>query len=138
MILAILFFLIQLIIVICRSYSDFTGTELPKVTKMMTGAASTVEFAPQLAILFLAARMRALQHGGQPQDWAQSCMYSATFALCATAALACIVPLATGGTMKSNPVTKEVTFEHTNFIVSAALVAMRFLCMACFYGGTAG
>merc|ERR1719487_1055767 len=102
MILAILFFLIQLIIVICRSYSDFTGTELPKVTKMMTGAASTVEFAPQLSILFLAARMRALQHDGQPQVWAQTCMYSATAALCFSALLSCVIPLVMSGITKTS------------------------------------
>jgi len=138
MILAILFFLIQLIIVICRSYSDFTGTELPKVTKMMTGAASTVEFAPQLSILFLAARMRALQHDGQPQVWAQTCMYSATIALSLSCILAIAVPLIMGGSAKTNPITKEVTFEVPNPTYGVALVAIRFLSMAYFYGGAIG
>merc|ERR1719487_586026 len=78
MILAVVFFVTQLVIAVCRSYAEFTGVEFPKVIGMMNAAATTVEFAPMLSILFLAARMRALQHDSQPQAWAQNCMYSAT------------------------------------------------------------
>merc|ERR1740138_1874728 len=114
MILATAFFLTQLVIALCRSYTEFRGVELPKIVGMMNGAATSMEFAPMLAILFLAARMRALQHDGQPQSWAQHCMYAATGALCVTTVLACVVPVVMGGTMKTNPVTKEVTFETPN------------------------
>merc|ERR1719253_1075231 len=114
MILAVVFFATQLVIAICRSYAELTGVEFPKVIGLMNAACTTVEFAPMLAILFLAARMRALQHDGQPQEWAQNCMYFATYSLCATAILACAVPVVLGGTMKTNPVTKEATFEVPN------------------------
>jgi len=138
MILAVLFFATQLVLAICRSVTEFRGIELLKIQNMMNNAASAVEFAPQLAILFLAARMRALQHDGQPQKWAQTCMYSATAALCINALLACVVPLVMGGTMKTNPVTKEKTFEVPNPVTGIALVVLRFLCMAYFYGGAVG
>merc|ERR1719316_162011 len=82
MILAVFFFVIQLVIAFCRTYEEFTGTSFPTTTKVMNEAATTVEFAPMLAILFLAARMRALQHDGQPQKWAQDCMFAATYAMC--------------------------------------------------------
>merc|ERR1719199_1853664 len=107
MILATAFFATQLIIAVCRTYTEFVGVEFPKIVGMMNAAANTMEFAPMLSILFLAARMRALQHDGQPQAWAQNCMYSATGALCVTTILACIVPLVMGGSMRTNPVTKE-------------------------------
>merc|ERR1719409_2009858 len=87
MILAVVFFLTQLVIAICRSYAEFTGVEFPKIVGMMHAASTTVEFAPQLAILFLAARMRALQHNGQPQAWAQDCMYYGSYARCLTTLL---------------------------------------------------
>jgi len=138
MILAVVFFSTQLVIALCRSYGEFTGVEFPKIVGMMNAAATTVEFAPMLAILFLAARMRALQHDGQPQAWAQNCMYSATIAMCLTTLLAMAVPFAMGGTMKTNPVTKESTFEVPNPMLGYVLLAVRYICMLSFYGGAVG
>merc|ERR1719253_880996 len=123
------FYATQLVIAICRSYAEFTGVEFPKIVGMMNAAASTVEFAPMLAILFLAARMRALQHDGQPQVWAQNCMYFSTYAMCFTTLLSIVVPLALGGTMKTNPVTKESTFEVPNPMFGYVLLALRYMCM---------
>jgi hypothetical protein len=138
MLLTVVFFSTQLIIAICRSFGEFTGIEFPKIVGMMNGAATTVEFAPMLSILFLAARMRALQHDGQPQVWAQSCMYSATIAMCFTTLLACAVPLVMGGSVSQNPVTKEATFEVPSPCLGYLLVAVRFVCMLGFYAGAVG
>merc|ERR1740117_2242617 len=138
MVLAVVFFSTQLVIAVCRSYSEFTGVEFPKIVGMMHAACTTVEFAPILAILFLAARMRALQHDGQPQAWAQNCMYYSTFAMCMTTVLAIAVPLAMGGTMRTNPITKESKFEVPNPMLGYALVALRYICMLGFYGGAIG
>merc|ERR1719329_233288 len=92
----------------------------------MNAACTTVEFAPMLSILFLAARMRSLQHDSQPQAWAQNCMWFATCAMCATTSLAIAVPLVMGGSMKPNPV------------YGYFLIAMRYICMLSFYGGAIG
>merc|ERR1719313_3117247 len=97
MILATFFFSIQLVIAFCRTYEEFTGVSFPTTSKVMNEAATTVEFAPMLSILFLAARMRALQHDGQPQKWAQECMFAATYAMCLTTLLSIAVPLLMGG-----------------------------------------
>merc|ERR1719486_1486816 len=138
MILAVVFFATQLVIALCRSYSEFMGVEFPKVVNVMTAAASTVEFAPMLAIVFLAARMRALQHDGQPQAWAQNCMYAATAAMCATTLMAIIVPCVLGGSQTKNETTGEVTFELPDPSLGYLMIAIRFLCMAGFYGGVVG
>merc|ERR1719199_546525 len=138
MILAVCFFSIQLVIAICRSYTEYCGAEFPKVVSTMNAAATTVEFAPQLSILFLAARMRALQHDGQPQSWAQDCMFAATYSMCTTTLLSILVPLVMGGTMKTDPDTKESTFEVPNPMVGYVLVALRYTCMLGFYGGAVG
>merc|ERR1719450_2068980 len=114
MILAIFFFVIQLVIAFCRSYEEFMGVSFPTTTKLMNEAATTVEFAPMLAILFLAARMRALQHDGQPQKWAQDCMFAATYSMCTVTLLSILVPVVMGGTMEDNPMSKEKTFEVPN------------------------
>jgi len=138
MILAVVFFLTQLVIQGCRTYTEFAGVEFPKVVNVMTSAASTVEFAPMLAIVFLAARMRALQHDGQPQAWAQNCMYAATAAMCATTLMAIIVPCVLGGSQTKNETTGEVTFELPDPSLGYLMIAIRFLCMAGFYGGVVG
>jgi len=138
MILAVVFFATQLVIAFCRSFAEFTGVEFPKVIGLMNAACTTVEFAPMLAILFLAARMRALQHDGQPQAWAQNCMYFSTIAMCMTTLLSIAVPLALGGSMKTNPVTKESTFEVPNPMFGFVLLALRYICMLGFYGGAVG
>merc|ERR1719247_3465849 len=52
----------------------------------MMRAADTLGMAPMLCILFLAARMRALQMdpvGGNPQKWAQNCFFVCTYSLIA-------------------------------------------------------
>merc|ERR1719359_890200 len=138
MILAVFFFAIQLVIAFCRTYEEFTGTSFPTTTKLMNEAATAVEFAPMLATLFLAARMRALQHDGQPQKWAQDCMFGATYAMCATTLLAIAVPLVMGGKSVRNSRTGEVTFEVPNKVAGYVLVAVRFICMLAFYGGAVG
>lgn len=63
------------------------GSSLPAVTKLVDcfkDAKDSVNLAPMLAILFLVARMNALQvdpdHGGS-QSWAQRCFYLCTFAV---------------------------------------------------------
>jgi hypothetical protein len=140
MILAIAFFLTQLVIALCRSCTEFLGLELPKIVGLMNAAATTVEFAPMLSVLFLAARMRALQHDGQPQVWAQTCMYIATGAVCLTTLLSMAVPVALGGTMHIDPITKECTFQApgASAITGYVLLLLRYLAMLGFYGGACG
>merc|ERR1719491_2212208 len=51
---------------------------LGKVVKALDVARGTVYFAPMVAVLFLAVRLRALQisgNRGAPQGWAQNCMW---------------------------------------------------------------
>jgi hypothetical protein len=135
MILAVLFFLTQLVIAGCNSYTEFTGQTTGSLVNVMNAAALTVEFGPMLAILFLAARMRALQHDGQPQLWAQRCMFASTGAVTVTTLMAVAVPLALGGKMKIDETTKEATFEVENATLGKVFVAVRYLSMLCFYGG---
>merc|ERR1719386_29185 len=114
------------------------NVDFPTTTKVMNEAATTVEFAPMLAILFLAARMRALQHDGQPQKWAQDCMFAATYAMCLTTLLSIAVPLLMGGKINKNEKTGEVTFEVPNETLGKVMIAVRFLTMISFYGGAIG
>jgi hypothetical protein len=138
MTLVVVFFLTQLIVAICRSYAEFTQKRFPRATAIMNAAAGTVEFAPMLAAVFLAARMRALQHDGELQAWVETCMYVATGTMVLSTILAILVPLAMGGKVEQNRVTKEITFIVSNPILGYVMVFFRFACMICFYGGVAG
>jgi len=65
-------------------------------------------------------------------------MYFSTVAMCLTTLLSIAVPLALGGSMKANPVTKESTFEVPHPMLGHVLLAVRYFCMLSFYGGAVG
>ena len=82
------------------SYTQLTGQKTTKVEEVCLAAANTVTMGPVLCILFLGARMRALQMetiNGAPQRWAQNCFYMCTYALMVKTLLAILVPLAMKG-----------------------------------------
>merc|ERR1719316_1395845 len=107
----------------------------------MRHAADTMLLAPMLCVLFLGARMRALQMdpvGGNPQRWAQNCFFMCTYALIAQTCVAIFVPLVLGGKVEQN---KEVegdmvykVSEEQKMLAKAITVA-RFLIMLCVYSG---
>merc|ERR1719327_1968599 len=99
MILSVTFFLVYFLVAVSRTYSQFMGGNLStsKFETVMLRASDTLAFAPMLSVLFLAARMRALQMDpvtGNPQKWAQGCFYACTYALLCHTVLAVMVPLA--------------------------------------------
>ena len=98
MLLANTFFCIYLLLAISRTYSQYAGGQLftSNFEVVMLRAADTLAMAPMLCVLFLAARMRALQMdpiGGNPQRWAQRCFYAASYSLIAQTIMAAVVPL---------------------------------------------
>jgi hypothetical protein len=138
-VLALLFFLTQFVVGACRTYTEFVNVASPRLTGAMTGAAGAMEFAPMLAVLFLAARMRALQHDGQPQKWAQDCMFASTCGICATTALATLVPIALGGNANRSEALRDFpTAAAPSPAIGYFLIAARFVCMFAFYGGAMG
>merc|ERR1719380_56459 len=86
--LAMQYFGVYLAIQVVQTYTQFNGNTLEtrKLMAILQLATNTVNFAPMLSILFIGARMRALQIDpkfGNPQAWAQNCFY-----LCAYSVLA--------------------------------------------------
>jgi hypothetical protein len=138
MILAVTFFATQLIVAGARSYTEFTGKSTARLVSIFSAAADTVSFAPMLSILFLALRMRALQHNSQPQVWAQNCMFACTYALITTTALAIIVPVALGGTLETDPRTGATKFVVPNPSLKMVFVAIKYAVIVGMYGGACG
>merc|ERR1719263_1848834 len=101
-------------------------------------AADTLGMAPMLCILFLAARMRALQMdpvGGNPQKWAQNCFFVCTYSLIAQTLFAVIVPLGLKGDVKEPRMEGEVEFDVGEGLLAKVMTAIRFLIMLSVYIG---
>merc|ERR1719158_2641162 len=93
------FFLVYFLVAVARTASELRGQRTHFET-VMIDATHTVNLAPMLCILFLSARMRALQMDpihGHPQAWAQRCFYMCSYAMFAHSVLAIAVPLVMRG-----------------------------------------
>merc|ERR1719301_358183 len=97
--LSALFFLVYLFTAIvntCFVMSDNRDSPvLKKLEASAKAAKETVNFAPMLCILFIGARMRALQidpRHGHPQFWAQCCFYACTTSILVQVILVIVFP----------------------------------------------
>merc|ERR1719183_116217 len=136
---SIQFLAVYLFAQIARSYSQLTGQKTTKFEVVMEQAAHTVTMGPMLCILFLGARMRALQMDpihGHPQRWAQNCFYLCAYALMLNTLLAILVPLVMNGEAKfDDKGLGDVEFEVGNKAIGMVLTVCRYGAMLCIYGG---
>merc|ERR1719155_426072 len=92
-----MFFTVYFLVAVCKTSIELSG-RTPFITKLegtLILARYTVNFAPMLAILFIAARMRALQidpKHGNPQRWAQMCFYMCAYSVLVQAVLVVALP----------------------------------------------
>merc|ERR1719446_956235 len=100
--LCVQYFGVYLAVALCQTYHQFNA-ETPLTKKLASVcqlATMTVNFAPMLCILFIGARMRALQIdpvNGNPQRWAQMCFYACAYSVLVQLALVFVIPLVLGG-----------------------------------------
>merc|ERR550514_2129647 len=99
----------------------------------------TMFFAPMMAVLFIGARMRALQMdpiNGAPQRWAQNCFYACTYAVMLQCILAVCVPLVLGGSIKKGDKGKgDVEYTVNNKGLGSCLMVARWIIMISVYLG---
>merc|ERR1719364_65618 len=96
--LATQFFVVYLGVALVKTTVELGGASpfLVKMQGLFTLAKFTVNFAPMLCILFIGARMRALQMDpkhGNPQKWAQNCFYMCAYSVMIQTLLVIIMPL---------------------------------------------
>merc|ERR1719333_452565 len=128
------FFGVYLAIAIVRTVVQLSGSSpfLTKLEGLLTLAKYTVNFAPMLCILFVGARMRALQMDpkyGNPQKWAQNCFYLCTYSIIVQTCVAVFVPLILGGEVKQGRATGDVVVEKVDMLgvyAGALLWCARF------------
>merc|ERR1719478_1258326 len=141
MILSCQYFLVYGGIQICKSIIEFAG-DLFGYTHTLQEALNTatlsINFAPMLAVLFIGARMRALQMdpvNGKPQTWAQNCFFMCTYALALQTTLCVTIPVVLGGKVKKGDTEGDMVYEVSNTGLATVLTIVRFCIMFCIYVG---
>jgi hypothetical protein len=138
MILACQFFIVYGGIQVARTWTQFTGMKMTKVEKALETACQSMNFAPMLAILFIGARMRALQMdpvNGNPQKWAQNCFFMCTYALLAQTCCCVAVPIILQGEVKAGKTEGDMEYTVENKTFGAVLAIARYVIMFCIYIG---
>merc|ERR550514_2007715 len=120
----------------CKQFdANFFGDTFDKAMKTAT---LSMFFAPMLAVLFIGARMRALQMdpvNGAPQKWAQNCFFMCTYALLAQTCLCIVIPVVLGGSAKPGKTEGDMEYEVNNTTLATVLTVGRFAIMICIYVG---
>merc|ERR1719440_2355689 len=129
MILSAQFFLVYGGIQVCRSVSEWLSFRVPVLEKALDGATNSMFFAPMLAVLFIGARMRALQMdpvNGAPQKWAQNCFFVCTYALALQTCLCIAIPIVLGGSVEKGEVEGDMVYKVDNPTAASVLSVVRF------------
>merc|ERR1719321_543571 len=144
--LTIQFMIVYTALAICRMAADGFGLKYDNVPiqKILCTATLTVAFAPMLAILFLAYRLRVNQltkNKGDPPDWAQVCMYFCTYAVLLVTLCVCVIPLFTGEVIGVDAKTGQIpddTEPFKNKICAVAFTVLKYLILLMLYVGALG
>jgi len=118
-----------------------SGTRPQRVTRFenaMLTATNSMNFAPMLAVLFVAARMRALQMdpiNGNPQKWAQTCFFLCTYAVLVQTCLSIAIPLILQGQAKPGLTEGDMSYTVENKMLGTFLTIGRYVIMLSIYLG---
>merc|ERR1719321_789370 len=138
--LATQFFVVYLLVALVKTAQEL-GSHSPFLTKLgglLTLAKFTVNFAPMLCILFIGARMRALQMDpkhGNPQKWAQNCFYLGAYSVMVQTLLVIVMPLVVSCECKQGASEGDVVFEMENPTIGIIISVIRWICLLALYGG---
>merc|ERR1719359_2830704 len=118
------YFVLYALVAFSRTWTQFTAVKMTKFENAMLTATNAMNFAPMLAILFIGARMRALQMdpvNGNPQKWAQNCFYMCTYSVLAQVLLSIAIPMAMQGDVKVGKTEGDMEYEVENKALGAIL-----------------
>ena len=139
-ILTTVFFSVYLLVALCKTTVELSGRS-PFITKLegtLILARYTVNFAPMLAILFIAARMRALQidpKHGNPQRWAQMCFFMCTGSVVVQTLMVIMMPFCVDCECKEGDTEGDVVFVMEHKGAAMCFTGIRYLCLIALYGG---
>merc|ERR1719284_882507 len=138
------YFMIYTFLAVVRTANQFDGFAFVGVQKILETASTTVTYAPMLSVLFLGARMRAIQltQGDTekyklPQPWAQTAMFCCVYAVLAQVIIVLIIPILTHEAEVSTDEHGNLDLSHVESggMVATILSAARYIIMLALYGG---
>merc|ERR1719482_1754941 len=139
MILTSMYFCVYAGIQAAKTFQSFSGVDSSKLHGALQGAIVTMFFAPMMAVLFIGARMRAMQMDpiNVPiQKWAQNCFYMCTYAVMMQCIFAIAIPLVLGGSVKKGDKgAGDVEYEVNNKMLGTCLIVARWIIMFSIYLG---
>merc|ERR1719313_2820774 len=98
--LTIQFFLLHLLLTLVKSYNELVlDGQSNNAERVLESALPTMALIPMLCILFIGARLRALELdpvNGSPQKWAQTCMFICSYAVLVQTLSSMLQPFFTG------------------------------------------
>merc|ERR1719281_1803851 len=129
-------------IAIMRVWADFAGANVNSwaVYEALLQATLTVNYAPMLAIMFLACRMRVLWltlQKGNPPVWVQAWMYACTYSVLAMTLVSLVIPIFTGEKVKFNERgdIDEESKPFSNKFAALGFTVLKYLIMIGLYVG---
>merc|ERR1719465_116507 len=146
--LTVQYFTVYLALFICITIKQFSPGL--KVMDFLIGVfeagQKTVMFAPMLSMLFIGARMRALQltkatdgtipPTAGPQPWAQDGMFLATWSVLVQLIMTMVVPLVTGtGKPEMDEDGNVIVPKGGNKYVGIFFDVIKYFCLVSMYGG---
>jgi hypothetical protein len=134
------FFCVYLLVALVKTAIDMNGPSLflTKLQGLLSLAKYTQNFVPMLCILFIGARMRALQMdplNGSPQWWAQYCFYGCTFSVLFQTLLVILMPFCTKCECTQGVVEGDAIFTMENQLIGLLMTVFRYVAMLALYGG---
>lgn len=141
--LTVQYMLVYTALALCRTAADAFGMKYDNLPmqKILQTATLTVNFAPMLAILFLACRMRVTQltkGKGNPPEWVGVSMYLCTYAVFFMTLIVVVIPLFTGETVGVDPKTGDLPPDIQPFksqFCAIAFTCLKYFCLLGLYGG---
>eukprot|EP00397_Hematodinium_sp_SG-2012_P013037 GEMP01013227.1.p1 GENE.GEMP01013227.1~~GEMP01013227.1.p1 ORF type:complete len:533 (+),score=122.96 GEMP01013227.1:681-2279(+) len=133
--LVIQYFVVYLLLGLMRTWDQLHGRETSKEQRTLKLAQFSVQFAPMLCILFICARMHALQIDPKhehPQEWAQYCFYMCTYSLLVQTTLVIIAPFLSP---KKGDADGSIEFDVHEGTAVVIVTAIRYCVMLTLYSG---
>jgi len=136
-VLEVVYFAVALGQTVAFAMEDLFGMSFAILQDTLVAASVSLSFSPLLCVLFLAARLRALQiteQQGDPQGWAQDCMLMCVFATCVQAVCCLVMPIFIGSACKvddeGNP-----DYDLRPMIGAYAVTVVKYMSLLSLHGG---
>jgi len=116
---------------------DIFGCRFKIMQDTVLAADVSVSFCPMASMLFIAARLRAVQitdHQGNPQVWAQDTMYICVFAIIIQALCCLLLPVFTGMSASTDE-QGNAQYDLTPMVGAYAVTAIKYFALLCIGGG---